>query len=91
MRPGGAMVIHDCSFISNTASTRGLAVAVVGSANISGSSFDGNELICPVGSYRLDTEEVNGGRHNSRYIWRRMLSLRRLRVWEHRDTCLLTL
>ncbi|CAM9817698.1 unnamed protein product, partial [Ectocarpus sp. 12 AP-2014] len=39
-------------------SSRGLAVAVVGSADISGSTFDGNELYCASGLlYREDTEE----------------------------------
>lgn len=81
------MAIRGCSFISNTASARGLAVTVVGSANISGPLFDGNELSCAVGLYRQDTEEVNGGLHNiretkrhpirsfpSRYYWRGTLS-----------------
>lgn len=60
MRLGGSAVIHECSFLSNLAtSARGLAVAIVGWSTImSGSLFDGNELLCPVGSYRNDTEEV---------------------------------
>lgn len=57
MRLGGAADIHECSFSSNIASTRGLAVTVAGSANISGSSFDRNELLCAVGSYRNDADE----------------------------------
>lgn len=57
MRLGGSAVIQDCSFLSNVAGTRGLAVAVVGwSATISGSVFDGNQLSCAVGSYRNDTD-----------------------------------
>lgn len=57
---GGVMTaIHECSFISNFVSSRGLAVAVVGSADISGSTFDGNELYCTSGLlYRENTEEV---------------------------------
>lgn len=60
MRLGGSAVIQECSFLSNVAGTRGLAVAVVGwSAIINGSLFDGNQLSCGVGSYRNDTEMVN--------------------------------
>ena len=66
---GGAMVlggntttVRDCSFFSNSVSSRGLAVAVVGSVDISGSTFDGNELYCASGLlYREDTKEVRGG------------------------------
>lgn len=58
MRLGGAAVITECSFLSNFASNRGLAVAVIASAEISNSSFDRNELHCAAGSYREDTEEV---------------------------------
>lgn len=58
MRLGGTTTVAGCSFLSNIAYTRGLAVAVVGSANITGSSFDGNQLSCADGSYRSDTEEV---------------------------------
>ncbi|CAM9755964.1 unnamed protein product [Ectocarpus fasciculatus] len=56
---GGTMtVIRECSFVSNSVSSRGLAVAVVGSADISGSTFDGNELYCASGLlFREDTEE----------------------------------
>eukprot|EP00752_Nemacystus_decipiens_P008185 g7321.t1 len=68
---GGAMllaanltVVRECSFFSNSVSSRGLAIAVggsvdtVASADISGSTFDGNELYCPSGLfYREDTEE----------------------------------
>ena len=57
MRLGGSADIRECAFFSNVASTRGLAVAVVGSANVSSSAFDGNQLSCAVGSYRSDTEE----------------------------------
>ena len=56
---GIATVVRECSFISNSVSSRGLAVAVVGAADISGSTFDGNELKCSSGLvYREDTEEV---------------------------------
>lgn len=66
MRLGGAAVIRDCSFLSNSASTRGLAIAVVGSANISGSSFGGNEVDCGAGSYNNDADQVkNNGRYKS--------------------------
>lgn len=66
IRLGGTGVVRDCFFASNSASTRGLAIGVVGSANISGSSFDGNEVYCAAGLYRKETEEVNGsGRRKS--------------------------
>lgn len=56
---GGTTNVTGCSFLSNVASTAGLSVAMVGSAaNITGSSFDGNQLSCVNGSYRSDTEEV---------------------------------
>ena len=57
MRLGGSADIRESSFFSNVASTRGLAVSVVGSANISGASFNRNELSCAVSSYRNDVEE----------------------------------
>eukprot|EP00752_Nemacystus_decipiens_P013346 g11816.t1 len=57
MRLGGSAGIWECSFSSNVASTRGLAITVVGSANITRSSFDSNELSCAAGSYRNDEEE----------------------------------
>ncbi|CAN0437324.1 unnamed protein product [Ectocarpus sp. 12 AP-2014] len=56
LRLGGTTIVRDCSFLSNSAS-RGLAVAVIASASISGSSFERNELVCEAGSYRVDTEE----------------------------------
>lgn len=65
MRLGGATAIHDCSFLSNSATSRGLAVAVVASANITSSSFDRNELYCETGFYREDSEEV---KTNGRYV-----------------------
>lgn len=58
MSLGGETDILECSFHSNSASGRGLAIALVGSANISGSSFDGNELYCGVDSFREDNEQV---------------------------------
>ncbi|CAM9384163.1 unnamed protein product, partial [Ectocarpus fasciculatus] len=64
MRLGGETSVAGCSFLSNIAYTRGLAVAVVGSANITGSSFDGNQLSCADGSNRSDTEEEDT---NSRF------------------------
>lgn len=61
MRLGGEDSISDCSFLANSAS-RGLAVAVVGSAEISGLEFNGNELYCEAGSYRAHTEvRLNDG------------------------------
>lgn len=57
MRLGGSAFVADCSLLSNSATTRGLAVAMVGSANITGSSFGRNELYCEAGSYREDREE----------------------------------
>ncbi|CAN0089674.1 unnamed protein product [Ectocarpus fasciculatus] len=57
LRLGGSADIVNCSFLSNFAYTRGLAVAVVESANINGSSFVGNQLSCANGSYRSDTEK----------------------------------
>lgn len=54
-------VVRECSFLSNSVSSRGPAVAVVGSADISGLTFDGNELFCAPGLlFREDTEEVRG-------------------------------
>ncbi|CAM9358530.1 unnamed protein product [Ectocarpus sp. 13 AM-2016] len=59
MRLGGTTIVRECSFLSNSASVRGFAVAAVnGSANISSSSFEGNELYCESGSYRKDTEKA---------------------------------
>ena len=58
---GNTTVVRECSFFSNSVSSRGLAVAVAGSVHISASSFDGNELYCASGLlYREDTEEVRG-------------------------------
>eukprot|EP00903_Cladosiphon_okamuranus_P017291 g15933.t1 len=61
---GNLTVVRECSFFSNSVSSRGLAVAVggsvdnIGSADISGSTFDGNELYCASGLlYRENTEE----------------------------------
>lgn len=69
MRLGGSAVVNNCSFLSNSALTRGLAVAVVGSAGISDSVFDGNELYCALGSFREDTSQVkwNGRETNPKY------------------------
>ncbi|CAN0093617.1 unnamed protein product [Ectocarpus sp. 4 AP-2014] len=60
LRLGGTADVQGCNFVSNDASSRGLAVAVVGSASIAGSSFNGNELICASGSYREDVTEDQG-------------------------------
>lgn len=84
MRLGGSAVVRECSFLSNRASTRGLAVAVVGwFTNITGSSFDGNDLTCAVGSYRNDTEEVNWRGFRSIIV-----SLYAVRRWRFAHTCL---
>ncbi|CAB1096488.1 unnamed protein product [Ectocarpus sp. CCAP 1310/34] len=56
MRLGGTVDVRNCSFLSNSATSRGLAIAVVAFANISGASFDRNELYCEAGLYREDTE-----------------------------------
>lgn len=60
MRLVGPTIIRECSFLSNSASVRGLAVVAVRAANISYSYFEGNELYCAAGSYQKDTntEEV---------------------------------
>lgn len=71
MRLGGSSVIRNCSFLSNSASDRGTAVAVVGSASVSGSSFDGNELSCAAGSYRNDMEVNEDGLWICRHTFRR--------------------
>ncbi|CAM9692446.1 unnamed protein product, partial [Ectocarpus sp. 12 AP-2014] len=58
MSLGGIGIIRDCSFLSNSVSTRGLAIAaVVQTVNISRSSFDGNSVNCASGSYRRDAKE----------------------------------
>eukprot|EP00903_Cladosiphon_okamuranus_P012529 g11732.t1 len=57
LRLGGTAFVRDCSFVSNSATSRGPTAAVVASANISGSSFERNELYCEVGSYREDIDE----------------------------------
>ena len=63
MRLGGSGAVSDCSFLSNSASTRGLAVAMVRSMNFSGCSFDRNELFCAAGLYGEEAQEVNGNGH----------------------------
>ncbi|CAM9138813.1 unnamed protein product, partial [Hapterophycus canaliculatus] len=57
MRLGGDAVVRNSSFLSNAASTRGLAIAVIWSTNITDSSFSGNELHCAAGLYREDVEQ----------------------------------
>eukprot|EP00752_Nemacystus_decipiens_P012380 g10972.t1 len=57
MRLGGSAVVINCTFVSNSATSRGLAVNVVGLADITNSSFNRNELYCEAGSYRGDIEE----------------------------------
>lgn len=54
MRLAGSTDVIGCSFLSNSVSSRGLAIALVQSANISNSAFDGNDLLCTEGSYRSD-------------------------------------
>lgn len=58
MSLGGETDVLESSFLSNSASSRGLAIAVVGSANLTDLAFDGNELYCGVHSFREDTEQV---------------------------------
>ncbi|CAN0174738.1 unnamed protein product [Ectocarpus sp. 4 AP-2014] len=66
VRLGGIVdLVEDCLFRSNSASSGGAAVAMAEPANISGSSFDGNELHCAVGSYRKDTEEEGVARYET--------------------------
>eukprot|EP00903_Cladosiphon_okamuranus_P006562 g6410.t1 len=59
MRLGGETFVSDSSFLSNYATSRGLAIAVVSSSHtsISKSSFEGNELYCRAGFYRRDVQE----------------------------------
>lgn len=60
MRIGGKGMVRDCSFLSNSVSTRGLAIAaVVQTVNVSRSSFDRNRVTCASGSYRRDAKEVS--------------------------------
>ena len=66
MSLGGSAVVHECSFVSNFAYDRGLAIAAVGVANVTGSSFDGNDFICTAGSYRSEPEEVKIGNFEER-------------------------
>lgn len=66
MRLGGTTDVLGCSFLSNSASARGPAIAVVASTNISGCSFDKNEMHCAAGSYRHGSEEVS---RNSKLTW----------------------
>ena len=58
LRLGGAALVSECSFLSNSAASRGLAIAVVASATISGLSFERNELFCGAGLYHQDNDEV---------------------------------
>lgn len=58
LRLGGTADVFNCSFVFNTATNRGPAIAVVTTPGISNSSFDGNELYCEAGSY-LDAVKVN--------------------------------
>lgn len=57
LRLGGATTIRDSSFVSNLASSRGLAVAAVGSVEIHGSSFRENAFLCREGDY-MRTDKV---------------------------------
>ena len=59
LRLGGTATVTSSSFLSNTATSRGLAVAVVASATMSGLSFERNELYCGAGSFRQDTDGVS--------------------------------
>ena len=71
IRLGGDATIYDCSFISNKASSSGLAVSVIGSVDIKGSSFDGNVFSCDEGEfmeYILHVSKPSAG-----YMFFRML------------------
>lgn len=57
---GGTADVSRCSFLSNSASTRGFAIAVVGSATIGLSSFEDNALHCAAGFFLQDIHEVDG-------------------------------
>lgn len=59
MTLGGTTIITRCSFLSNSAISRGLAIAAVASSAVfSNSSFESNELYCDAGLYRHDIDEV---------------------------------
>lgn len=54
----GEAIIRNCSFTSNLASDRGLAVSAVGVVNVKVSSFDGNNIICGEGEMMQQIREV---------------------------------
>jgi len=61
MRLGGTPYITRCSFISNSASSRGFAVAMVGpEAFVWDLLFEDNRLDCPTGFFLEDTLHSNG-------------------------------
>ncbi|CAM9114240.1 unnamed protein product [Ectocarpus sp. 8 AP-2014] len=57
MSLGGTTVLSGASFVSNSASTRGPAIAAVGVVDLSGLTFDGNDFFCDVGSYLRHSTE----------------------------------
>ena len=77
LRLGGTAVVRDCSFLFNSATNRGPAIVVVVSPDITGSSFDRNELYCEAGSYQ-DTEEV---KHWGRCPQTRSQNIRQQVIW----------
>lgn len=61
-RLGGETTVSWCRFVSNKASSSGLAIAAVGSVEMNGSSFRGNVYSCAEGEY---LEEISNVRENS--------------------------
>lgn len=58
LRLGGTTTILNTSFIANSASSRGLAIAAVGFANISDSTFAHNTFYCETGEFVEDIPQV---------------------------------
>lgn len=57
LRLGGTTSVRGTSFISNVASSSGLAVAAVGTVEMTDSTFDGNVFVCGKNEY-FTTREV---------------------------------
>lgn len=68
IRLAGETTVLDCSFVANMASNSGLAVAAVGSMEMSGSSFDGNVFSCDEGEYLEEVQKVRKTKRDSRFI-----------------------
>ena len=58
LRLAGVTTVRDCSFVSNTAYDKALAVLAVGSVEIYGSSFHKNVFLCGEGQYLKKNPEV---------------------------------